>query len=84
MGLKFDNPAVYKISIKGQLPDSWSSRLAGLTISRREEDRIPITVLHGSLLDQADLMGVLQSLYSLHLPLISVKYVGEIETKGDK
>jgi hypothetical protein len=75
--MKFDEPAVYRICVEGQLQDSWSSRLSGLTITRREEGKKPMTVLHGSLLDQAALNGVLQSLYSLQLPLISVEHLGE-------
>ena len=75
--MEFDKPAVYRICVKGQLKDSWSNRLAGLTITRQEEGNKTMTILHGSLLDQAALNGVLQSLYSLHLPLISVEYLGE-------
>lgn len=75
--MEFDKPAVYRICVEGQLQYRWSSRLAGLTITRQEEGKKTMTVLHGSLLDQAALNGVLQSLYGLHLPLISVEYIGE-------
>jgi hypothetical protein len=81
--MEFDKPAVYRICVEGQLQDSWSSRLAGLTITRQEEGKKTMTVLHGSLLDQAALIGVLQSLYGLQLPLVSIEYLGASESKGD-
>ena len=81
--MEFDKPAVYRICVEGQLQDRWSSRLAGLTITRQEEGNKTMTVLHGSLLDQAALIGVLQSLYGLQLPLVSIEYLGASESKGD-
>jgi hypothetical protein len=33
----------------------------------------PVTVLEGELLDQAALVGVLNSLYGMHLPVLSVQ-----------
>jgi hypothetical protein len=35
----------------------------------------PNTVLSGWLPDQAALLGVLNTLYSLHFPLLSVEYI---------
>jgi len=36
------------------------------------EDGTPVTTLDGEFSDQAALLGVLNSLYELHLPVISV------------
>jgi hypothetical protein len=35
----------------------------------------PATTLFGRLRDQTDLIGVLNTLYDLHLPLLSVEYL---------
>jgi hypothetical protein len=36
-----------------------------------------VTVLQGRVSDQAALSGILNTLYELHLPLISVQYLGD-------
>jgi hypothetical protein len=38
-----------------------------------EADQAPVTTLCGPLRDQAALLGVLNTLYDLHLPLLSVE-----------
>jgi hypothetical protein len=56
--------------------ESWSERLGGLSISTGSiEDQGPITTLVGQVRDQAELAGVLNSLYELHLTLLSVEYL---------
>jgi hypothetical protein len=40
----------------------------------------PVTTLRGELGDQASLAGVLNTLYELHLPIISVQSVGISQT----
>lgn len=65
-----DKPAVYRIKVKGVLPDSWLNQLGGLHITDRTSER---TTLVGRLKDQAELFGVLNTLYELHLPLSSVE-----------
>ena len=77
MGLEFHTPATYRIRVKGHLEDSWSDRLGGMTIevSKHSEDARETTLV-GRLADQAALFGVLNALYGLHLPLLSVEHVG--------
>ena len=71
-------PATYHIQVIGQIDENWSNRLGGLTItSTRLDDRQVITSLHGNLIDQAALFGVLMTLYDSRLPLLSVEFVGE-------
>ena len=36
-----------------------------------------MTVLQGRVRDQAELSGILNALYELHLPLLKVEYLGE-------
>jgi hypothetical protein len=73
-----DTPATYRIRVRGYLDSSWSDRLAGLVITQTGQgDESVETTLYGQVLDQAALAGVLSALYDLHLPLLSVEYLGE-------
>ena len=78
--LNLDKPARYRIRVKGILDQSWSGRLAGMTITTTEqEDDGPVTTLSGRLLDQAALLGVLNTLYDYyHCPLVSVEFLGGV------
>ena len=65
---------IYRIRVQGSLDASWSDRLGGMRITTdRREGHAPLTTLVGPLRDQAALLGVLNSLYDLHLPLVSVE-----------
>ena len=51
-----------------------SDLLGGMTISQATVEADPsITTLLGELSDQAALAGVLNTIYELHLPVLSVK-----------
>ena len=69
-------PATYRINILGTLDKKWSDYCGGMTI---EHDivlnRYPMTTLAGILADQAALIGVLNSLYDLGCPILSVECV---------
>jgi hypothetical protein len=73
----FDRPGNYRIRVLGLLDESWSDRLGGLRISAcsLKDQEGPVTELLGQVRDQAKLAGVLNSLYELHLTLLSVEYV---------
>ena len=72
--LKFTSPAVYRIYVKGFLDESWSDRFSGLQIENQTSaTEPPTTILQGTLLDQAQLIGVLSNLYEMHMSLISVE-----------
>ena len=74
----FDQPGSYRIRVRGFLDESWSERLAGLRIttdSRR--DKSSVTALVGQVRDQAELAGVLNTLYELHMTLLSLEYLDE-------
>ena len=73
--LTLDRPATYQIKVPGEIGESWSDWVEGMTITVESEgDGPPITTLTGAL-DQAALQGLLRRLYSLGLPLISVNCV---------
>jgi hypothetical protein len=72
--LTLHNPASYRISIQGHLPNVWRDRIGGMMIStERGSGQHPVTVLTGQLMDQAALFGVLSTIYMLGLPLLSVE-----------
>ena len=74
----FDKPAVYRIRVKGNLDESWSSRLSGMRIVQDENVKHrDVTILFGYLSDQAALSGVLNSLYDLGLTILSVECLNE-------
>lgn len=76
----FDNPSTYEICVQGVLHAEWSTRLEGMAIvTRVHEDGAPVTTLTGELADQAALAGVLDHLYSMRLPVLSVM---RLESKG--
>ena len=60
--------------MEGVLDEAWADRLAGMRITTRQRaDQSTVTTLTGRLKDQAELQGVLNSLYELRLPVLSVK-----------
>ena len=70
--LKPDKAAFYRIEVQGDLSPSWSDYLGGLDISIKNEQGNPHTILQGELLDQAALMGVLDSLYNLGYLILEI------------
>ena len=61
--------AGYEIRIKGHLGARWAASFDGLNLAREDDGT---TVLHGSIVDQSALHGVLQQIRDLGLPLLSV------------
>jgi len=77
--LRFGYPAIYSIRVIGRLEQSWSKRLSDLTIHTEGmiiKDGVVMTTLTGKLIDQAALMGVLNAIYNLRLPIWSVECLG--------
>jgi hypothetical protein len=75
---KFEGPAVYRIQVRGELDEKFSDRMGGMSITiARSDEEMSMTTLEGPLRDQAALSGVLETLYELHLPVLSVKHLGE-------
>ena len=71
----FDRPGNYRIRVLGLLDESWSEKLGGLriTASSLKDQKEPVTELVGKVRDQAELAGLLNSLYELHQTLLSVE-----------
>jgi len=74
-----DRPAVYRIRIRGVLPDSWSDRWGDLRIKSKTSTDV---TLEGWLPDQAALAGVIDCLYTHRLPILEVTRLGESQHEG--
>jgi len=71
--LKFDQTAIYQIRVQGRLDERWAHWFDGMSIAfEQAEDGSTVTVLTGSVMDQAALYGLINRMRDLGLPLISV------------
>ena len=78
--VNFEKPGTYKVVVQGILGEEWSDRLSGMRLTKNHpEGEAPATTLIGHLRDQTQLIGVLNSLYDLHLPILSVEHIGREE-----
>ena len=69
-----DEPATYRIRVRGRIRRSWSDRFEGMTISTTPASERPVvTTLLGVLVDQAALVGVINSLHDLRLQVLNVE-----------
>ena len=79
----FDRAGNYRIRVLGSLEESWSARLIGFHIrpcSLKNQEG-PLTELVGKVRDQAELAGLLNTLYELHLTLLSVEVTEDGESQ---
>ena len=74
-GVEFgcNTPSSYRIRVIGELDESSLEHLRGLEISTSGQEKKPVTTISGQLPDQAALFAVLEALYDLRLPLLSVR-----------
>jgi hypothetical protein len=72
--LTLGTPAIYCITVFGQLSQTWSQEFGNLSIETiSDTDHWAQTTLTGLLPDQAALFGILNHLYGLGFPLVSVE-----------
>jgi hypothetical protein len=64
-----DKPHIYEIRVEGHLTERWSDWFDGLIIHNESSGE---TILSGSFIDQAALLGTLSKIHSLNLTLISI------------
>ena len=64
-----------QIKVKGHLDRHWEEHFQGLSFSYKDD----ITILSGSLMDDAQLHGVLNAIRDLNLKLISVNSYESLE-----
>ena len=73
----FDRSGKYRICVEGFLHESWSERLAGLSITPGNFKGKAVTELTGQIRDQAELASILETLYDRHLRILLVEYQDE-------
>ena len=67
-------PATYRIEVEGDGGENLCDRLGGMRVTNiSNKDQSIITTLVGPVRDQAELSGLLNCLYELHLPIRSVE-----------
>jgi hypothetical protein len=72
--ITFDQPGRYRIRIQGKLDERWTAYFGEMKIELQSDaEGLPVTILTGTLPDQAAVQGELQKLYNLGFPLIGVE-----------
>ncbi len=77
----FEGPGCYRIVVKGRLDAGYSELLGGMRIASTEKSgsRGRISTLVGRLLDQSELVGILNTLYGMHLTILGVEALSNKE-----
>ena len=71
-----NHASIYRVCVAGTIPGSWADRLGGLQVVREGGDgSSDQTLLMGAVRDQAELLGILNTLHELRLPLLLVEAV---------
>ena len=80
LDINFTKATVYKIVVKGSIDEELSERLLGLQVNIEEKDgKKQITSLIGKIRDQAALSGILNTLWEMHIAVISANILLELE-----
>jgi hypothetical protein len=75
-GLQLETVAMYEIKVQGRLDSTWADRVGGAEILvENSPEGAPVTVLIGKFIDQAALAGVINLLFDLGFPLLSVQFL---------
>jgi len=63
----------FLIGVKGKLEKDLSEIFGGLSIMHKKEGNSTISYLEGEIIDQAELIGILNTLFNMRFPIIIVK-----------
>ena len=76
--VKLWTPGYYRVEVAGEVDESFTGRLGGIRIvARRWKDQTTITSMIGRFADQAELVGVLNSLNGMHFPILLVEKMAD-------
>ena len=76
----FTRPAIYKIVTQGKIDDKLADRMLTLQVNvEKGEGQKYYSTLIGKINDQAALSGILNTLYDMHITVISVNMLSETE-----
>lgn len=70
---------IYEIHVKGHLNSQWSDWFEGMQVNLLDNGEM---ILSGTIVDQAALMGILNKLNRLNLPIISVNEINKKRNEG--
>ena len=72
----FQRPGKYRIRVIGEFDKNWSDRLGSFSIlpDRNHDKEDSVTELLGQVRDQAELSGILETLYDLHMTILLVEH----------
>jgi hypothetical protein len=74
--VSLDEPALYRIKVRGRLNEKWSDYFEGMAITVEHHDSAAaVTTLTGIVSDQSTLFGVLKQIRDLGLPLLLVEHI---------
>ena len=81
--LNMYDPAVFAIRIQGEIGKDWAEYFGARTISMEQGAAgFPVTVLTTEPVDQAGLVGLINHVNMLGLPLVSVECLSAPEENG--
>ena len=73
-GSVMNSPAIYRVRVAGKLDSKWSGLLESMNITAvKNSEGETESILVGRLDDQAALSGILNSLYEMHLAVLSAE-----------
>ena len=70
-----DQPAYYRIYFQGLIDPSWACDFVNMELERLQPDTRGITLLKGTVVDQASLRGILNLMFDLGLPLLGLECI---------
>ena len=65
--------ATYEILVMGTVNERWAEWFQGMTIRQDYQNGVSVTLVCGLVPDQSSLLGMLQTLINLGLPILLVK-----------
>jgi hypothetical protein len=68
-----NDKAAYEILVMGTLSERWAEWFQGMTIQQELHQGLRVTQICGLVPDQSSLLGMLQTLINLGLPILLVK-----------
>ena len=78
--INFTGPAIYKIVIMGELEHQTAEQYWGMKITHiKNEGNKTISTMIGMIRDQSELSGIIISLHDMHITVISVNMLTEVD-----
>lgn len=75
--LSVTDPATYRIRVSGRVDNGWADFMTNVQNTVSQEDGATLTIVTGTVPDQAALFGLLLHIRDLGLALVSVEYLSK-------